>query len=294
MKLGEFDVAGPLGAAFEPFQPSGKGDLKRDMQLSIDPERLDDRRALLVSLNQFRRKMESMASKEGLGKFQSQAFETLTGGISEAFDVTKEDPKVIERYDTSKLMDVSRISKRWNNHKRYANHVKNLGKLMLLARRLAERGAGFITVSTDFVWDMHADNNNATMTEGMEYVGRPFDHAVSAFIEDLEASGLRDKILLVCCGEMGRSPKINAKGGRDHWSGSAPLLLYGGGLKMGEVVGSSTADGGEPASDQVTIPNLYATIMETILDVGAIRTTPGIPKEVAQVIYGASPIRQLL
>jgi hypothetical protein len=63
---------------------------------------------------------------------------------------------------------------------------------------------------------------------------------------------------------------------------------------MGEVVGSSTADGGEPASDQVTIPNLYATIMETILDVGAIRTTPGIPKEVAQVIYGASPIRQLL
>ena len=56
---------------------------------------------------------------------------------------------------------------------------------MLLARRLCERGAGFVTVTTNFVWDMHADKNNATMTEGMEYVGAPFDHAVSAFINDV-------------------------------------------------------------------------------------------------------------
>ena len=96
-------------------------------------------------------------------------------------------------------------------------------------------------MTTDFVWDMHADKNNATMTEGMQYVGRPFDHAVSAFIEDVEARGLRDKILLVCCGEMGRTPKVNAKAGRDHWGGSAPLMLYGGGLKMGQVI---TADQG--------------------------------------------------
>ena len=294
MKLGKFDVTGPLGPAYEPFQPSGKSDLRRDMQLTIDPDRLGDRRTLLTSLNQFRRTVESGKVTGGLDKFQSQALETLTGGISDAFDITNEEASVIDRYDTSKLIDVSRISKRWNNHQRYANHVKNLGKLMLLARRLAERGAGFITVSTDFVWDMHADNNNATMTEGMEYVGRPFDHAVSAFIEDVEARGLQEKILLVCCGEMGRSPKINGKGGRDHWGGSAPLLLYGGGLNMGQVVGSSTKDGGEPATDRVTIPNLYATIMETILDVGVVRATPGIPEEVSRVIHGASPIRQLI
>jgi uncharacterized protein (DUF1501 family) len=165
---------------------------------------------------------------------------------------------------------------------------------MLLARRLAERGAGFITVSTDFVWDMHADSNNATMTEGMGYVGTPFDHAVSAFIEDVEARGLRDKILLVCCGEMGRNPKVNKKAGRDHWGGSAPLMVYGGGLKMGQVVGSSTKDGGEPASDRVTIPNLYATIMDTVLDTGAVRAMVGIPPEVLQVINGASPIKQLM
>ena len=294
MKLGKFDVTGPLGPAYEPFQPSGKSDLRRDMQLTIDPERLGDRRTLLTSLNQFRRTVESGKVTGGLDKFQSQALETLTGGISDAFDITSEEASVIDAYDTSKLIDVSRISKRWNNHQRYANHAKNLGKLMLLARRLAERGAGFITVSTDFVWDMHADNNNATMTEGMEYVGRPFDHAVSAFIEDVEARGLQENILLVCCGEMGRSPKINAKGGRDHWGGSAPLLRYGGGLNRGQVVGSSTKDGGEPASDRVTIPNLYATIMETILDVGVVRATPGIPEEVSRVIHGASPISQLI
>ncbi|MBT6852308.1 MAG: DUF1501 domain-containing protein, partial [Opitutae bacterium] len=183
MKLGKFDVTGPLGPLFEPFQPSGNGDLRRDMQLTLNPDRLDDRHALLASLSNFRRQVDSGSFTGGLDKLQSQAFETLTGGISEAFDVSKEDAKTLKRYDTAGLIDPRNISKRWNNQKRYANHVKNLGKLLLLARRLAERGAGFITVSTDFVWDMHADNNNATMTEGMDYVGRPFDHAVSAFIE---------------------------------------------------------------------------------------------------------------
>jgi len=294
MKLGKFDVTGPLGPAYAPFQPSGKGDFRSDMKLTVDPSRLGDRRMLLARLDRFRREVESGNVTSGLDKFQSQAFETLTGGISDAFDITKEDQKVLSRYDTSRLMDVEKISKRWNNRPRYQNHVNNLGKLMLMARRLAERGAGFITVTTDFVWDMHADQNNATMTEGMGYVGRPFDHAVSAFIEDVEARGLQDKILLVCCGEMGRNPKVNKKSGRDHWGGSAPLMLYGGGLKMGHVVGSSTKDGGEPASDRVTIPNLYATIMDRVLDTGAVRALAGIPNEVNEVIGGASPIKQLL
>ncbi len=294
MSLGKFDVTGPLGPAYAPFQPSGKGDFRADMKLTVDPARLGDRRALLGSLDNWRRTLESGKATGGLDKFQSQAFETLTGGVSEAFDLSKEDPKVLARYDTSTLMDVEKIRKKWNNRPRYQNHVNNLGKLMLMARRLAERGAGFITVTTDFVWDMHADANNATMTEGMQYVGRPFDHAVSAFIEDVEARGLSDKILLVCCGEMGRTPRVNKKAGRDHWGGSAPLMLYGGGLKMGQVIGSSTKDGGEPANDRVTIPNLYATLMETVLDTGAVRAMAGIPKDVTDVINGASPIRQLM
>jgi hypothetical protein len=294
MKLGKFDVTGPLGPAYAPFQPSGKGDFRQDMRLTVDPNRLGDRKTLLASLNEFRRSVESGNATAGLDKFQSQAFETLTGGVSDAFDISKEDPKVLARYDTSTLMNVDLIRKKWNNRPRYQNHVNNLGKLMLMARRLAERGAGFVTVTTDFVWDMHADSNNATMTEGMQYVGRPFDHAVSAFIEDVEARGLSEKILLVCCGEMGRNPRVNKRAGRDHWGGSAPLMLYGGGLKMGQVIGSSTKDGGEPANDRVTIPNLYATLMETVLDTGAVRAMAGIPKEVTDVINGASPIRQLM
>jgi hypothetical protein len=87
---------------------------------------------------------------------------------------------------------------------------------------------------------------------------------------------------------------VNARGGREHWAGVAPLLLYGGGLQMGRVVGSTTRDGGEPASDRITIPNLYATIMDTVLDTGTLRTMAGIPPEVQRVIHGADPITQLL
>jgi len=257
MDLGRFDSTGPLGSAYAPFAPSGDGNLKRDMQLAIDPARLDDRRSLLARLDQWRRVIGESDIAESFDRFQSQAYQTLTGSVSEAFDITREDPKLIERYDTSRLMDVSRISKKWNNHPRYAEHVNSLGKLLLLARRLAERGAGFI-------------------------------------IEDVEARGLRDKILLVCCGEMGRTPKVNARGGREHWAGVAPLLLYGGGLRMGRVVGSTTRDGGEPASDRITIPNLYATIMDTVLDTGTLRTMAGVPPEVQRVIHGADPITQLL
>ena len=284
MKLGRFDVTGPLGPAFAPFQPSGKGDFRADMKLTVNPARLDDRQALLSGLDQFRRTVESGRATGGLDKFQSQAFETLAGGVSEAFDISKEDPKLLARYDTAGLMDVERISKRWNNRPRYQNHVNNLGKLMLMARRLAERGAGFITVTTDFVWDMHADANNATMTEGMDYVGRPFDHAVSAFIEDVEARGLSEKILLVCCGEMGRTPKLNKRGGRDHWAKLAPLMIYGGGFDGGRVIGQSDRMGGEPVTDAFNPRHLISTILRSVINPGQLRLLPNVPKEVTELL----------
>ena len=163
-----------------------------------------------------------------------------------------------------------------------------------MARRLCERGAGFVTVTTSFIWDMHADVNNAPMTVGMDYVGTPFDHAVSAFIEDVEARGLSDKILLVCCGEMGRTPTINKDGGRDHWGNLAPLLLYGGGLKMGQVIGQSSRDGGEPASQTVTMKDLIATVMHSLMDVGQARLLPGVSQRVIEAISRGEPIRGLV
>lgn len=294
IKFGDFAASGDLGVAYSPFVPGAGGGLQADMRLNGSPERLEDRRELLSAIDDWRRFVDGSGLIEGVDGFQRQAFETLHRGVFEAFDLSKEDTRLVERYDTSRLVPRDRIRKVWANHPRYADNAATLGKLLLLARRLCERGAGFVTVTTNFVWDMHADKNNATMTEGMDYVGRPFDHAVSAFIEDVEARGLRDKILLVCCGEMGRTPRINARGGRDHWGRLAPLMVYGGGLKMGRVIGQSTRDGGEPDSRGYNIRNLIATVMHTLLDTGAVRVTPGLPDRLVNAITAGEPIRELV
>ena len=119
-----------------------------------------------------------------------------------------------------------------------------------------------------------------------------FDHAVAAFLEDLEARGLSEKILLVCTGEMGRTPRINKNGGRDHWGNLAPLLLAGGGLNRGQVIGQSSRDAGEPNTDPVTIKNLVATILHTLFDVGELRLVRGVPNEILQAA-AADPIAGL-
>jgi hypothetical protein len=148
--------------------------------------------------------------------------------------------------------------------------------------------------TTNFVWDMHADVNNAPVAEGMGYMGLPLDWAVSALIEDLEARGLSDRILLVTCGEMGRTPRINSQGGRDHWGNLAPLLLAGGGLQMGQVIGRSSSNAGEPQSEPVRIQNLIATIVHTLFDVGQLRLVPGLQREIAQTMTGWEPIPGLM
>jgi uncharacterized protein (DUF1501 family) len=147
-----------------------------------------------------------------------------------------------------------------------------------------------VTVTSDFVWDMHADGNNAPVTEAMPYVGAPFDHAVSALIEDIEARGLSEQILVVATGEMGRTPKVNKGGGRDHWGNLTPLLIHGGGLKMGQVIGRSNANAGEPASDPITVRHLVSTIMQFLFDTGEVRVARGVPDDVLRVITGGEPI----
>ena len=190
---------------------------------------------------------------------------------------------------------LSRVSPKegWSRlfgQKGLAEFAKSLGKLLLLARRLCERGCGFVTVTTNFVWDMHADQNNATMEEGMRYMGPPLDHALSAFVDDLHARGLEEKILLVACGEMGRSPRINGQGGRDHWGNLGPLLLTGGGLPSGQVIGLSNRDGSAPQSQAVTPRPQIPTIMHTLFDVGQLRLVPSLPREFSQTMIGWEPI----
>ncbi len=288
--FGKFWSTGPLGSAYAPFIPGGSGELQRSMSLEIGRDRLEDRRSLLTQLDRLQRRIDSGGLLEGTDRFQQQAFSTILGGVADAFDLSKENAKTIERYDTAPLVRPEAISRAWNNYERYVDNAKTLGRLLLLARRLCEAGCGFVTVTTNFVWDMHADSNNAGVDEGMQYTGLPLDHALSAYIKDVESRGLDDKILLVVSGEMGRTPNVNNRGGRDHWGNITPLLLHGGGLNMGQVIGQSSRNAGEPASEPITIPNLLATIMNTLLDVGQVRIQRDLPTDVARAISSHEPI----
>ncbi|MCE9531245.1 MAG: DUF1501 domain-containing protein [Planctomycetes bacterium] len=197
--------------------------------------------------------------------------------VADALDLTKEDPKTIARYDTRQYTRADGWSKVARGKAgMYTGHSQALGKQLLMARRLCEAGCGFVTIHDgyDGVWDMHADGNNLNMKDGMEAVGPAFDHAVAAFIDDLEARGLKDKILLICCGEMGRTPRLNKNGGRDHWSKLSPLLLYGGGIPAGQVIGRSNRDGGEPTNDPLNPKHLISTILHALFDTGRLRVAP--------------------
>ncbi len=286
---GNLSATGPYGAGFAPFIPGKGGKLQEDMKLNLPRERfLSDRRSLLKALDQLNRQTDVSGSINAADEIQQQAYEVLLGGgVSNALDLSREDAKTLAMYDTSQYDGGTR----WNKVKRgkaglYNAQANTIGKLLLQARRLCEAGCGYVTIHASYagVWDMHADGNNLNMTDGMEAVGLSFDHAVAAFIRDCEARGLSDKILLVCCGEMGRTPKINKRGGRDHWARLAPLILYGGGMGGGKVIGQSDKQGGEPNSKAYDPGHLISTILRTMIDPGQLRLLPGIPQEITQLL----------
>ena len=291
--FGDFGAYGELGAASAPFVPSAGSAMKANMRLTLPRQRLGDRRSLLTQLDKIKRQIDSEGLLDGADRYQEQAFETILGGVAGAFDLSQERPSTIAKFDTEPLVPNSSIFQKWNNRKHYTDHYKTLGKLLLLARRLCESGCGFVTVTTSFVWDMHSDINNAPPIEGMEWVGRPFDHAVAALIRDIEERGLSDKIMVVCTGEMGRTPRVNKKAGRDHWGRLTPLMFAGGGLKMGQVIGQSNKDAGEPASEPITNRDLLATIMHNMVDMGELRVTRGIPRDLDRAVTAGKPIEAL-
>jgi uncharacterized protein (DUF1501 family) len=131
------------------------------------------------------------------------------------------------------------------------------------------------------------------MLEGMDAIGYSYDHAVAAFIEDLERLGLTDEILLITSGEMGRTPRINKNGGRDHWGNLCTLAFVGGGLKMGQVIGKSDRTGSQPASDPISSGQVLATVMNVLFDLGQLRLMTGVPKELEQIISSGKPIEPL-
>ncbi len=285
---GDLRSTGSYGKAYQPFVPGADGQLQKDMKLNLPRERFfDDRRQVLAALDRLNRDVDASGQLEALDELEQQAYQLLLGGgVSKALDLSLEDPKTMARYDTSHFVE----SHNWNQASRgragyYTANAKSLGKLLLLARRLCEAGCGFATIHAGYagVWDMHGDGNNLNMVDGMQAVGQAYDHAAAAFVEDLEERGLTDKIMLVASGEMGRTPRINKRGGRDHWARLAPLLIHGGGTRSGQVIGQSTRDGGEPATENLTPKHLISSIMHTLFDVGKLRITRGVPSQLAQI-----------
>jgi hypothetical protein len=296
-RFGDLKAAGQLGRSAEAFSPGGGSALQEDMKLSLSEDRLFDRRQLLSTLDRMRRESDVKGGMEGVDNFRQQAYEMVLKGVADAFDLSKEDPRTIARYDTSCYLRARSFYEGRSNGSKdrgwYQSNARTLGKTLLLARRLCEAGCGFVTVTTRFVWDMHADKNNLGVERGMEAVGQPFDHAVGAFVEDCKALGLSDDILLVATGEMGRTPKVNARGGRDHWGRLTPLILSGGGITSGQVIGQSTRDGGEPFASPYNTSNLIATIMHTLFDIGQMRITRGLSGEAARFAQSGEPIQEL-
>jgi uncharacterized protein (DUF1501 family) len=277
-----------LGANYAFFDPSGGGELRQNLELRISGDRLADRRSLLNQLDTFRREADRTGIFENAAAYDQQAYDLLLRGVSQAFDLSREDSRVVDRYDTSPIFNMTEVN-RWGDMRRSSNL---LGKQMLLARRLVEHGCGFVTVM-DAGWDMHSNNNSPRNLFGMHWLGNQVDHAVAMFLDDVEARGLSDKILLIVTGEMGRTPRIGNSGGRDHWANLTPLLIAGGGLRMGQVIGQSDRQAGNPATERYTPRHLLGTVMETMFNVGDVRLLPDLPRDVVNSTTAGAVIREL-
>jgi hypothetical protein len=222
-----------LGSAYAPFDTAGNA--RNNMELRITMDRLAERRTLLQSFDSVDREIDRTGLMSGLDSFERQANELLLSRARETFDITREDARVREAYGPG-----------------------NLGRQLLLARRLCEAGVGFVTLNFGG-WDMHGN-----IAQGMRNLGPQVDRAVSAFVTDVNQRGMQDDILLVISGEFGRTPRVNNNAGRDHWAPLSTLALAGGGLRMGQVVGESSSRAEVPRTRPITPQDLMATVFHTL------------------------------
>jgi hypothetical protein len=222
-----------LGSAYAPFDSAGNA--RNNMNLQVPIERMSDRRSLLQSFDSLDREVDRSGLMTGLDAFERQAFDLLQSKAREVFDITREDPRTLDLYGRDRL-----------------------AQQMLMARRLCEAGVGFVTLQYGG-WDMHS-----TIADSMNRTAPALDHAVSAFVQDINQRGLADDILLVVTGEFGRTPRVNGNAGRDHWAPLSTLALAGGGLKMGQVVGESNSRAEVPKTTPISPQDLMATVFHVL------------------------------
>jgi hypothetical protein len=232
---------GYLGPSCTPFQPNGDG--AGDLVLSgLTLDRLGDRGGLVRALDSFNRTADRTGMMDGMDAFQQQAFGVLTSSaLAEALDVSKEPQSVRDEYG-------------YGTEKHQGDGAPRLMQQFLAARRLVEAGVRCVTLSYSF-WDYHG-NNFANCRENIPQL----DQGVSALVNDIHRRGLDKDVTVIVWGEFGRTPKINKDAGRDHWPNVTCALLAGGGLRTGQVIGSTDRVAGEVKDRPVRFEEVHATL----------------------------------
>jgi len=222
---------GFLGPVYKPFQPSGNS-LRLNGSLTTD--RLSGRTNLLSSLDRIRRDADSSGQMEALDSYTRRAVDVVTSGhVGDAVDLNKEDPRIRDRYGKD-------------------------GSNFLMARRLVEAGVRVVTFNWGG-WDTHSNNFGTLKTQLPK-----LDTSMSALLEDLHQRGLDKDVTVVMWGEFGRTPRVNNGAGRDHWPQLAMCFLAGGGMKMGQAIGTSTRNA-ETAKDRpVHLREVFATLYQNM------------------------------
>jgi len=223
---------GYLGPVHKPYRPQG-GDLR--LVGGMDESRLSSRTNLLSSLDKIRRASDATGKMAALDSFTQRAVGVVTSGkVADALDLEKEDKAVRERYG------------------------RDDGRMFLTARRLVEAGVRVVTFDWGG-WDTHGDNFNQLRRQLPN-----LDRAMSALLKDLSDRGLDKDVTVVMWGEFGRTPRVNGGAGRDHWSRVAMCFLAGGGMKLGQVIGSSTAYAEEAKDRPVQLQEVFATLYHNL------------------------------
>ncbi|MFN9267314.1 MAG: DUF1501 domain-containing protein [Planctomycetaceae bacterium] len=236
-------LPGFLGQAHAPFQPEGEG--MADMRLNgINLDQLRDRRSLLGSFDSFRRRTEGNRVFEGVDSFTRKAFDVLTSSrLVEALDLEREDPALRDRYGRGSADPAfgEDAGPHWMDQ-------------FLMARRLVEAGVRCVTLSFGS-WDRHGAN-----FERLPEQLAKLDQGITALVADLHDRGLQNDVSVIAWGEFGRTPRINPGGGRDHWPQASCALLAGGGMKMGQVIGSTNRLGEVPQDRPLHYQDVFATL----------------------------------
>jgi hypothetical protein len=247
--------AGFLGQSCKPSRLGGE-DMALTRQTAVAPGRFDGRRRLLGEFDQVRRSLDG-PSVEGMDAQYRRAFDVLASDkVARALDVEKEDPRTRDRYGKGSSTHLGDGAPMWNDQ-------------LLVARRLVEAGARCVSVAYGF-WDTHGSN----FAHLKKYLPL-FDQGISALIEDIHVRGLDKDVTVVVWGEFGRTPKINKQAGRDHWAPVNSAILAGGGMKVGQVIGSTDKLGAYAASAPIHYQDVLATLYHNLgIDPHAFVTDP--------------------